>query len=65
MKRTLYLAAAAVLFAAPAIAAQAPEVPDPGVTFQVEGNVHIATIENRNTVYLVSDERVMISDKNF
>ncbi len=65
MKRTPYLTAAAILVAAPSFAAQAPEVPDPGVTFQVEGNVHIATIENRNTVYLVSDERVMISETNF
>ncbi len=65
MKRTLFFAAAAMLFAAPAFAAQAPEVPDPGVIFQVEGDVHIATIENRNTVILVSDERVMISETNF
>jgi len=65
MKRTMYLTAAAILLAAPAIAAQAPEVPDPGVIFQVEGDVHIATIENRNTVILLSDERVLISETNF
>ena len=65
MKRNMYLTAAAILLAAPAIAAQAPEVPDPGVIFQVEGDVHIATIENRNTVILLSDERVLISETNF
>ena len=65
MKRTMYMTAVAILLAAPAIAAQAPEVPDPGVIFQVEGDVHIATIENRNTVILLSDERVLISETNF
>lgn len=65
MHKLLYLTTAAVLLATPAMAAEAPEVPDPGVTFQVEGNVYVATIENRNTVYLLSDERVMISETNF
>jgi hypothetical protein len=65
MKRLTHLTAAAILVSAPGFAAQAPDVPDPGVIFQVEGDIHIATIENRNTVILVSDERVMISETNF
>jgi glyoxylase-like metal-dependent hydrolase (beta-lactamase superfamily II) len=65
MKSLIHLVAAAVLLAAPGFAAEAPEVPDPGVIFQVEGDVHIATIENRNTVILLSDERVLISETNF
>ena len=47
------------------MAAQAPEVPDPGEIFQVEGDIYIAKIENRNTVVLLSDERVLISETNF
>jgi len=65
MKRLLPMAAAAVLFAAPAIAAEAPETPDPGEIFQVEGDIYVAKIENRNTVILRSDERVFISETNF
>ncbi len=65
MKRLIPITAAAVLFVAPAIAAQAPETPDPGEIFQVEGDIYIAKIENRNTVALLSDERVLISETNF
>jgi cyclase len=65
MKRLMYLTVAVTLLSAPSFAAQAPEVPDPGMTFHVAGDVHVATIENRNTVYLVSNERVMISETNF
>ena len=65
MKKLIPMAAAAVLIAVPAVAAEAPATPDPGEIFQVEGDVYIAKIENRNTVVLTSDERVLISETNF
>ena len=65
MRKLSTVTAAALFVAAPAYAAEAPAEPDPGRTFQVEGDIHVATIENRNTVYLVDDERVLISETNF
>jgi glyoxylase-like metal-dependent hydrolase (beta-lactamase superfamily II) len=65
MRAYFSLTAAAILIASPVIAAEGPATPDPGTTYHVAGNVHVATVENRNTVFLVSDERVMISETNF
>jgi cyclase len=65
MTRLIPMVATALLLAVPAIAAEAPATPDPGEIFQVEGDIYIAKIENRNTVVLRSDERVLISETNF
>jgi glyoxylase-like metal-dependent hydrolase (beta-lactamase superfamily II) len=56
---------AALLFAVPAMAAEAPPQLDPGRIEQVTENIYVATIENRNTAILVSDERTMIVETNF
>lgn len=65
MRKFVNFTAVAILASAPVFAAEAPETPDPGTTFQVEGDIYVATIENRNTVYLVDDARVLISETNF
>ena len=65
MKNVMSVTAVAILLAAPGYAAQAPAEPDPGRTYQVEGNVHVALIEDRNCVFLVSGGRVLLAETNF
>jgi len=65
MKNVLRVIAAAIVCAAPGYAAQAPAEPDPGRTYQVEGSIHVAVVENRNSVFLVSDEGVLLAETNF
>ena len=65
MKKVMSVTAVAILLAAPGYAAQAPAEPDPGRTYQVEGNVHVAVIEDRNCVFLVSGGRVLLAETNF
>ena len=65
MKKILISAATAMLLASTAFAAEEPREPDLGRTFPVAGNVHIALFENRNSVFLVDDERILLSETNF
>lgn len=65
MKNAMSVTAAVIACAAHGFAAQAPATPDPGRTFQVEGNVHVAVIEGRNSVFLVSDEGVLLTETSF
>ena len=65
MKNVTSVTAVVIVLAAPGYAAQGPAEPDPGRTYQVEGNIHVAVVENRNSVYLVSDERVLLTETNF
>ena len=65
MKNVIRVTVIAIVCVAPGYAAQAPAEPDPGRTYQVEGNVHVAAVEGRNSVYLVSDERVLLTETNF
>jgi len=65
MNRFWLSSAAALLLAAPSYAAEGPAERDPGSVMQVTDNIYIATIENRNTVILASEDRTMISETNF
>ncbi len=65
MKNVMSVTAVVILLAAPGYAAQAPAAPDPGRTYHAEGNVHVAVIEDRNCVFLVSGERVLLAETNF
>ena len=63
-KSFLALAAAAVLTATATWAAeQAPQVPPR--TYQVAGNIHVAVIENRNSVFMVGPDSILVADTNF
>ncbi len=65
MKIILQIAATAALIASalPAFAGEAPAVPPR--TYVVSGNIHVAVLENRNSVYLVGDNKVMLVETNF
>ena len=65
MKNVMSVTAVVIACAAHGYAAQAPATPDSGRTFQVEGNVHVAVIEDRNSVFLASDEGVLLTETNF
>ena len=62
MKVLLSCAFAALLFAAPAVAGEAPAPPR---SYQVVPNLHVSVIENRNCVYLVGNNRVLLAESNF
>lgn len=65
MKKVMSVTAVAILLTASGYKAQVPAELDPGRTHQVEGNVHVAVIEGRNCVFLVSDGRVLLAETNF
>jgi cyclase len=65
MRRIFGISAAMILTTASALAAEAPNPPDPGSVQQVTENIFVATIENRNTPILVGDNRIMIVETNF
>ena len=49
----------------PGYAAQTPAEPAPGRTYQVEGNIHVAVVENRNSVFLVSEDGVLLTETSY
>ena len=65
MNIVMRVSAIVIVCGLPGYAAQTPSEPDPGRTYQVEGNIHVAVIENRNSVFLVSDEGVLLTETSF
>jgi len=66
MKKLLGFAAAAVLLSIPAYAQdENAEQGERGQTYQVADNIHVAVLENRNSVYLVSEDGVLVAETNF
>jgi len=65
MKRYFACAALAALLSAPAHAGEQPREPDPGRIQAVTDTIHVVTIENRNSVFLVADDKVLLSETNF
>jgi cyclase len=65
MKRHIAWAALAVLVTAPAYAGEQPREPDSGRIQAVTDDIHVVTIENRNSVFLVADGKVLLSETNF
>jgi cyclase len=64
MKTVLAFAAAVLTLGGAAFAAeQAP--PAPPRTYQVAGDIHVAVIENRNSVFMVGPDTILVADTNF
>ena len=65
MNIVMRVSALVIVCAVSGYAAQAPVELDPGRTYQVEGNLHVAVIENRNSVFLVSEEGVLLTETSY